>query len=89
MTRVALYLRVSTGEQSVENQRRELLETAVRRGWQVVGEFADEGISGAKRRDKRPAFDRLLKLVTRRKVRLIRPPSASSVEDPLRMRSTP
>jgi len=69
--RVALYLRVSTGEQSVENQRRELLETAERRGWQVVDEFADEGVSGAKGRDKRPAFDRLLKAVTRRKIDMV------------------
>lgn len=62
MTRVALYLRVSTGEQSVDNQRRELLETAAHRGWQIIGEFSDDGISGAKGRDKRPAFDRLLKV---------------------------
>jgi DNA invertase Pin-like site-specific DNA recombinase len=71
VTRAALYLRVSTGEQSVENQRRELLATAERRGWEVVQEFADEGISGAKGRDKRPAFDRLLKLVTRRKIDMV------------------
>lgn len=71
MTRVALYLRVSTDEQTVENQRRELLETAARHGWQVVVEFADEGISGAKGRDKRPAFDKLCKLVTRRKIDMV------------------
>lgn len=71
MTRVALYLRVSTGEQSVDNQRRELLETAAHRGWQIIGEFSDDGISGAKERDKRPAFDRLLKLVTRRKIDMV------------------
>ena len=71
MTRVALYLRVSTDDQSVENQRRELLATASRRGWVVEHDLADEGISGAKGRDKRPAFDRLLKLVTRRKIDLV------------------
>jgi DNA invertase Pin-like site-specific DNA recombinase len=71
MTRVAFYLRVSTGEQSVENQRRELLATAERRGWQIIGEYADEGISGAKGRDKRPAFDQLLKAVTRRKIDMV------------------
>ena len=71
MNRVALYLRVSTGEQSVENQRRELLTTAERRGWAVVQEFVDEGISGAQGRDKRPAFDKLLKAVTRRKVDMV------------------
>ena len=43
MTRAALYLRVSTGEQSVDNQRRELLETAAQRGWQIVGEFTMRG----------------------------------------------
>jgi len=62
---VALYLRVSTGEQTVENQRRELLAAAERRGWRVVAEFCDEGVSGAKGRDRRPGFDRLHRAVTR------------------------
>lgn len=64
--RVALYLRVSTAEQTVENQRRELQAIAERHGWQVVAEFADEGISGTKGRDRRPGYDRLLKGVARR-----------------------
>ena len=55
--RVALYLRVSTADQTVENQRRELAEVAERRGWPGGGEFSDEGISGAKGRDQRPGFD--------------------------------
>jgi DNA invertase Pin-like site-specific DNA recombinase len=62
---VALYLRVSTGEQTVENQRRELLAAAERRGWTVAAEFCDEGISGANGRDKRPAFDKLCRAVVR------------------------
>jgi DNA invertase Pin-like site-specific DNA recombinase len=57
--RVGLYLRVSTGGQTVENQRRELIQAASQRGWIIVGEYADEGISGSKGRDKRPAFDRM------------------------------
>ena len=65
MKTVALYLRVSTGEQTVENQRRELLAAAERRGWRVVAEFCDEGVSGAKGRDRRPGFDRLHRAVTR------------------------
>ena len=69
--RVALYLRVSTTDQQTENQRRELLEVAERAGWDVVGVFADEGISGAKGRDKRPQFDAVLKLVTQRKVDMV------------------
>jgi DNA invertase Pin-like site-specific DNA recombinase len=69
--RVGLYLRVSTGEQTVENQRQALRTAAEHRGWTVVEEFVDAGISGAKGREKRPAFDRLLKAVTRRKVDVV------------------
>src|SRR5262249_13747682 len=54
-------LRVSTGEQTVANQERELAETARRHGWQIVATYRDEGISGAKGREKRPGFDRLCK----------------------------
>ena len=50
---------MSTDGQTVANQTRELEEAAARHGWQVVEVFADEGISGAKGRDQRPAFDRL------------------------------
>src|SRR5215472_17526922 len=57
---VALYLRVSTGEQTVENQRRELLAAAERRGWRVVAEFCDNGVSGARGRDKRSGFERAI-----------------------------
>ena len=63
--RVALYLRVSTDTQTVENQRRELMGVADRLGWTIVEELADEGISGAKGRDQRPAFDRLMKMGAR------------------------
>jgi DNA invertase Pin-like site-specific DNA recombinase len=69
--RVALYLRVSTDGQSVENQRRELVTAAERHGWTVVEEFSDAGISGAKGREKRPAFDRMLKGATRREFDMI------------------
>ena len=69
--RVGLYLRVSTGDQTVENQRQALLEAAQRRGWRVVEEFVDNGISGAGGREKRPAFDRLLNAVTRRKIDVV------------------
>lgn len=68
--RVALYLRVSTGEQTIENQRADLCQVAERRGWEVR-EFVDEGVSGAKGRDKRPAFDRLCKAIVRREVDLV------------------
>lgn len=63
--RAALYLRVSTGEQTVENQRRDLEAAAAQRGWQVVEVFEDAGISGAKGRNQRPGLDALLKAATR------------------------
>jgi DNA invertase Pin-like site-specific DNA recombinase len=69
--RVALYLRVSTDGQSVENQRRELQTAAERHGWEIAEEFADAGISGAKGRDKRPGFDRMLKAATRREFDMV------------------
>jgi DNA invertase Pin-like site-specific DNA recombinase len=59
--RVAFYLRVSTGSQTVENQRRELAAAAEQRGWTVIELYSDNGVSGAKGRDKRPAFDRMCK----------------------------
>ena len=69
--RVALYLRVSTDSQTVENQRLELMSVAERLGWTIVAELADEGISGAKGRDQRPAFDQLMLMVTRKEIDLI------------------
>ncbi len=69
--RVAIYARVSTQQQTVENQFRELREVAHRQGWQIVAELSDSGISGAKGRDQRPAFDELLKRATRREFDLI------------------
>jgi DNA invertase Pin-like site-specific DNA recombinase len=70
--RVALYARVSTDKaQTVENQLRELQAVALRLGWTVVAVYTDEGISGAKGRDKRPGLDALLKGVARREFDLI------------------
>ena len=59
--RAALYLRTSSNERTVENQRRELEAAAAQRGWVVVTTYADEGISGSKGRDKRPGLDAMLK----------------------------
>jgi DNA invertase Pin-like site-specific DNA recombinase len=57
--RVGIYLRVSTSGQTVENQRQDLARVAEQRGWQMIDEYVDHGISGAKGRERRPAFDRL------------------------------
>ena len=69
--RVALYARVSTDGQSVENQLRELEAVAIKEGWEVVERFVDKGYSGSKGRDGRPAFDKLCKGVVRRDFELV------------------
>ena len=62
-----IYVRVSTDKQTVENQLRELKHIAERRGWQVVQEYRDTGISGAKGRDSRPGLDQMLKDASKRR----------------------
>ncbi len=69
--RVALYVRVSTDEQTTDNQRRELEAVARRSGWKIVDIYEDNGISGAKGREKRPALDKLLKDAARREFDMI------------------
>jgi DNA invertase Pin-like site-specific DNA recombinase len=63
--RAALCLRVSTDGQTTENQRRELKAVAAQRGWIVVATYDDNGISGAKGRDKRTGLDAMLTDATR------------------------
>jgi DNA invertase Pin-like site-specific DNA recombinase len=65
--RAAIYLRVSRDDQTTENQRLVLTRVAGHRGWLIVQTYEDQGISGAKGRDQRPAFDQLLKDAVRRK----------------------
>src|SRR5438270_8156964 len=67
MARVALYLRVSTNGQTVENQRLELEAWAGRAGHEIIATYTDAGISGAKGCDRRPEFDRMLKDAVRRR----------------------
>ena len=69
--RVGVYLRVSTGEQTVDNQREAPTAVCQTCGWRIVEEFVDNGVSGAKGRDKRSGFDRLLKAPTRRKIDVV------------------
>ncbi len=56
--RVAIYSRCSTSDQSVAMQLDELRAYCQRRGWQIFGEYNDEGISGSK--ESRPALNRML-----------------------------
>ena len=67
MKKAAIYVRVSTDKQTVENQLRELRQIAERRGWEVVHEYHDAGISGSKGREARPGLDEMLKDVQRRR----------------------
>jgi DNA invertase Pin-like site-specific DNA recombinase len=69
--RIAVYARVSTFNQTADNQLHELQRVAALRGWSIVATFRDDGISGAKGRDGRPALDALLKAATRREFDLI------------------
>lgn len=57
--RVGIYLRVSTADQTTQNQRIELLRVAEQRGWNIVEVYEDQAVSGAKARDQRPAFQRM------------------------------
>jgi DNA invertase Pin-like site-specific DNA recombinase len=66
MRRAVLYLRVSTIDQSTANQERELREIASFMECEITKVYKDHGISGAKGRDKRPAFDELCRAATRR-----------------------
>lgn len=66
ITRVALYARVSTlNNQDPEMQLGELREYAARRGWQIGGEYTDQGVSGC--RESRPALNRLMSDACRRR----------------------
>jgi DNA invertase Pin-like site-specific DNA recombinase len=66
MKRAVLYLRVSTIDQTTANQERELREVAGRMGCEIVKVYKDHGMSGAKGREKRPAFDSLCRDATKR-----------------------
>jgi DNA invertase Pin-like site-specific DNA recombinase len=65
MIRVATYVRVSTTDQHVENQAQELRRYVEARGWLLVREFADAGVSGAAQ--SRPGLDDLMREAKRRR----------------------
>ena len=54
--RAAIYGRVSADWKTTDNQTFALKEVAAQRGWDVVDLYIDHAISGAKKRDMRPAF---------------------------------
>ncbi len=71
MKRIALYARVSTDKQTCENQLQELRTIAERMNYTIVAEFVDNGISGMKTRQNRPALDQLMKSSTQRKFDMV------------------
>ena len=67
--RAALYARVSTTDQTAENQLRALQEHAARAGWTILATYTDNAVSGT--RERRPGLDALLADARRRKFDLI------------------
>ena len=65
--RAAIYVRVFTDKQTIENQVTVLRQIAERHGWEVVEQYSDAGISGSKGRDGRPGLDQMLKDAQRRR----------------------
>ena len=65
----ALYARVSTADQTCENQLLELRRYCEARGWRIWREFVDSGVSGSK--DRRPALDELLAHARRRRLDVV------------------
>jgi len=71
MKKVGCYYRVSTKNQTILNQKLELESLAERMGYEIVEEYKDEGISGAKNRDERPALNEMMKDAVRGKFEMI------------------
>ena len=69
MKKAALYLRVSTVEQSISSQRYDLIQLAEQRGLEVVREYSDVGISGTKAR--RPGLDAMMADARQRKFSVV------------------
>jgi DNA invertase Pin-like site-specific DNA recombinase len=68
--RAGIYLRMPT-DQDAETQLGELKTVAARSEWEIVEVYRDAGVNGSKGRDKRPAFNRLIKDATTRKINMI------------------
>ena len=69
--KAAIYTRVSTDKQTTQNQLRKLKQVIKRHDWELVQVYEDKGISGAKSRSQRPAFDELLKDAMRKEFDIV------------------
>jgi DNA invertase Pin-like site-specific DNA recombinase len=67
MKRAAIYTRVSTDKQTIENQVQALKAVAQRQGWKLVAEYNDAGVSGCKTRDNRPGLKQMVEDAQRHK----------------------
>jgi DNA invertase Pin-like site-specific DNA recombinase len=66
-TRVAIYARVSTGEQSPEAQLRELRHYAEHRGFPITREYVDQASGDVRKRRRAPEFEALMADARRRR----------------------
>jgi len=67
--KAGLYLRVSTNQQTTENQRRELEAYCERQGWKISAVYDDSGVSGAKA--ERPALNKMLNDAAKNKFQVL------------------
>ena len=71
MKKVCLYVRVSTQTQTTENQIQALREVAERSGYEIVKIYSDDGISGSKGREDRPALNQMMKDAVNRQFEMV------------------
>jgi DNA invertase Pin-like site-specific DNA recombinase len=69
--RVCIYARVSTSQQTTENQIQALREVAERSGYEIVKIYSDDGISGSKGREDRPALNQMMKDAVNRQFEIV------------------
>jgi len=67
--KVAIYVRVSTKDQTTENQILKVKEYCGQQGWEVYQIYRDEGVSGAKQ--SRPALDQMLQDMRQKKFKAV------------------
>jgi len=71
MKKVCLYVRVSKNIQTTENQIQALREVAERSGYEIVKIYSDDGISGSKGREDRPALNQMMKDAVNRQFEMV------------------